>query len=87
MPMQMQDARCKMRKNQGARTHRTNGRFNFSSASNLEIMMFWGEKTRASGRAFLGGRGSLYIVTEAWAGARGPSGNSWRSWHFLALAG
>lgn len=27
-----------------------------------------------------GGRGSLYIDTKAWAGARGPSGNSWRCW-------
>lgn len=32
-----------------------------------------------------GGSCSLYIVTKAWASKRGPSGNSWRSWHFLAL--
>lgn len=32
-----------------------------------------------------GGSCSLYIVTKAWASKRGPSGNTWRSWHFLAL--
>lgn len=59
--------------------------------SGYEIWDYDGRKFRGKRLAPLdelsGGRGSLYIDTKAWAGARGPSGKSWRSWHFLALLG